>query len=69
MTNLHIVAKCNFCKEIIRFTETDVLYFDISSVDDDTEKIFHKCKFCGKENNFELSLKQMKEFESKELKC
>ena len=57
MTNLHIVAKCNFCKETIKFEKEDILYFDLAS-DDNTERIFHKCENCGKENYFELLLRQ-----------
>ena len=60
MTNLHIVAKCNFCKEIIKFEEKDILCFDLNN-DDNKERIFYKCENCSKENYFELSLRQMKE--------
>ena len=59
MTNLHIVAKCLFCKEIIKFSadESDVFYFDLCN-DDYIERLFHKCENCGKENYFELLLRQ-----------
>lgn len=66
MTNVVIEAKCNFCKETIKFEENDPLFFNLSS-NDDIERIFYKCKNCGRENDFELSfelsLKQIKESE------
>lgn len=62
MTNVMIEAKCNFCKEAIKFEENDILFFNLSS-NDDTQRIFHKCEKCGRENNFELLLRQVKESE------
>lgn len=62
MTNVVIKAKCNFCKETIKFEENDILIFNLSS-NDGIQRIFHKCEKCGRENNFELFLRQVKESE------
>lgn len=64
MTNVMIEAKCNFCKETIKgkFKENDIVLFNLS-INDNTQKWFHKCEKCGRENNFELLLRQVKESE------
>ena len=50
MTNVIIEAKCNFCKETIKFEENDILIFNLSS-NYDTQRIFHKCEKCGRATN------------------
>lgn len=59
---IYVEAKCNFCKETMKCKEEDIVLFNLS-INDNTQKWFHKCEKCGRENNFELLLRQVKESE------